>query len=537
MTGQATACIKRPGMIRAYPDQVKPAEMTEILPPASSLRLIQSTGKWTHAQLCANDHVAIVTPARVPATLWPQLPETLHGLKNTIRRLGQDGATQLLAASLPPATRVTLARLPAPPAGQPLPESFALLRFAGQLAAELLRERPRRVALLVEGFTGAQRQRLLESLLLALEAHDWQPPQFRKKARAPALRRVQLLGLDRTGDFTRTQAEAGAANLVRWLTALPPNKLTAASYRELLAGLAATHGWELEFLDEAALGRLGAGAFLAVAQGNATRDAGIARLRYRPAGAASRPDLALVGKGIIFDTGGTNLKPFSSMLDMHEDMAGSAVALGLLTALTRLRSPLAVDCWLALTENRSGPLAYKPRDVVTACNGVTIEVIHTDAEGRMALADTLALAGREQPRLMVDFATLTGACMQAVSERYSGVFTNREQLHAPLVAAGRDSGERLWPFPLDEDFDEDLESTVADIRQCAADARADHILAARFLKRFVPEKTPWIHMDLSAASRRQGLGQVPGGPTGFGVRCTLALLLDHAEALHGALAG
>jgi leucyl aminopeptidase len=522
-------------MIRAYPDQVKPAEMTEIPPPTTSLKLTQTTGEWTRRQLCGNDHVAIVTPSRVPASLWPRLPAELQGIKATIRRLGKAGASQLLAASLPPATRITLARLPAAPAGRALPEPFAVLRFAGQLAAELLRERPRRVGLLVEGFAPMDRQRLLEALLLALEAHDWPMPQFRKKLREPALRSVQVLGLDTTIDFSRTRVEAASTNLVRWLTALPPNKLSAAAYRELVAGMAATHGWELEFLDEQALGRLGAGAFLAVAQANATRDAGIARLRYRPAGAAARPDLALVGKGIIFDTGGTNLKPFSSMLDMHEDMAGSAVALGLLSALTRLKSPLAVDCWLALTENRTGPLAYKPRDVVTACNGVTIEVIHTDAEGRMALADTLALAGREQPRLIVDFATLTGACMQAVTERYSGVFTNREQLHAVLVAAGRSSGERLWPFPLDEDFDEDIESPVADVRQCAAEARGDHILAARFLKRFVPEGTPWMHMDLSSASRRQGLGQVPGGPTGFGVRCTLALLLDHADALHEAL--
>lgn len=526
---------KRPGMIRAYPDQVKPAEMTEIPPPAASLRLVQATGQWTRRQLCTNDHVAIVTPSRVPPTLWPQLPAELHGLKGTIRRLGKEGASLTLAASLPPATRVTLARVPAPTTDGLLPEPFALLRFAGQLAAELLRERPRRVALLAEGFEAADRQRLLEALLLALEAHDWPMPQFRKQARKPALRSVQLLGLDEAIDFSRTQAEAASTNLVRWLTALPPNKLTAAAYRELLAGMAATHGWELEFLDEQALGRLGAGAFLAVSQGNATRDAGIARLRYRPAGATGRPDLALVGKGIIFDTGGTNLKPFSSMLDMHEDMAGSAVALGLLSALTRLQSPLAVDCWLALTENRTGPLAFKSRDVVTACNGVTIEVIHTDAEGRMVLADTLALAGREEPAMIMDFATLTGACVQAVTERYSGVFTNRETLHTALVAAGRSSGERLWPFPLDADFDEDIESPIADVRQCAVDARGDHILAARFLKRFVPEGTPWIHMDLSSASRRQGLGQVPGGPTGFGVRCTLALLLDHREALRDAL--
>ena len=144
--------------------------------------------------------------------------------------------------------------------------------------------------------------------------------------------------------------------------------------------------------------RLGAGAFLAVSQGNSTRDAGIVRLKYRPAGAPKQPALALVGKGILFDTGGNNLKTFKHMLDMHVDMGGSAVAVATLQALTSIGYDRPVDCWLAITENRIDAQAYKSRDVVTASNGVTIEVIHTDAEGRMVLADALALAGREGPR-------------------------------------------------------------------------------------------------------------------------------------------
>ena len=262
------------------------------------------------------------------------------------------------------------------------------------------------------------------------------------------------------------------------------------------------------------------------------RDAGIARLRYRPAGKSSQPDLALVGKGIIFDTGGTNTKSAKYMLDMHTDMSGSAVALAVLQALTTLSSPLSVDCWLAITENRSGPSAYKQRDVITASNGVTIEVMHTDAEGRMVLADTLALAGRDKPRLMIDYATLTGTCVQALSERYSGIFSNRESLNDLLTRVGRDSGERVWPFPMDDDFDDDIKSKVADVGQCSTSGEADQILAARFLQRFVPEATAWIHMDLASATRKDGLGHMPGGFTGFGVRYTLALLLDHAADLH-----
>ena len=171
---------------------------------------------------------------------------------------------------------------------------------------------------------------------------------------------------------------------------------------------------------------MGAGAFLAVSRGNATRDAGIVHLAYRPRGAAA-PAVSLIGKGVCFDTGGTNLKTHKSMLDMHIDMEGSAVAVGSLYALHALRSRSAVDCWLAITENRIGPLAYKPQDVVRAHNGTTIQVIHTDAEGRMVLADALSLAARNKPRAMIDYATLTGACVYALTERYSGAFTNRPE--------------------------------------------------------------------------------------------------------------
>ena len=153
-----------------------------------------------------------------------------------------------------------------------------------------------------------------------------------------------------------------------------------------------------------------------------------------------------------------------------------------------------------------------------ASNGVTIQVIHTDAEGRMALADTLALAGRTQPKLMIDFATLTGASVYALTERMSSVFTNRPALADKLVEAGRASGERVWNFPFDADFDSDLESKVADIVQCAVDGKGDHILATRFLSRFVPENVAWAHVDLSSATRSGGLGHINTEITGFGVR-------------------
>jgi leucyl aminopeptidase len=502
------------------------------MPPARGWKVLQAGGRVTRAAIRRLDHLIIVTPHKVPDTLWREVPG-LRTLQSLQQRLGKRATGRPLRGHAD-GTAVTLGAVPREKgATASLPTAFSLLKFAGELTADALADEPRAIGLLARGFAPAEAERVITALLLALGARSWQPPSFRKDARPPTLRTVLILGLDRSLDTARTLAEDDGANLVRWLTALPANKLSAATYRELLASLAKQHGWDFEWLGEAALRKLNAGAFLAVAQGNATPDAGIARLRYRPPGAgkSAPPDLALVGKGIIFDTGGTNLKTAPHMIDMHTDMSGSAVALAVLQALASLNPGMAVDCWLAITENRTGPTAYKQRDVVTASNGVTIEIIHTDAEGRMVLADTLALAGREKPGLILDFATLTGACVYALSERYSGVFSNREVLNDLLVRAGRDSGERVWPFPNDADFDDDLKSKLADVAQCASGGEADHILAARFLQRFVPERTPWIHVDLASALRKDGLAHLPGGPTGFGLRYSLALLLDHGAEL------
>src|SRR5512141_1971543 len=161
-------------------------------------------------------------------------------------------------------------------------------------------------------------------------------------------------------------------------------------------------------------------------------------------------------------------------------------------------------------------------------NGVTIQVVHSDAEGRMVLADTLALASREKPEFILDFATLTGACVAALTERYSGAFTNRSRLHEWLQATGRRSGERVWCFPRDEDFDVELESPIADVMQCTLDNKGDHILAARFLSRFVAPGIPWVHVDLSASEHKGGLAHIPTEFTGFGVRYACHLLGDAA---------
>ena len=214
------------------------------------------------------------------------------------------------------------------------------------------------------------------------------------------------------------------------------------------------------------------------------------------------------------------------MLDMHGDMQGSAVALGTLLAISEMQLPIAADCWLAITENRTGPNAYKSQDVITAANGKTIQTVHTDAEGRMALADALVLASREKPGIIFDYATLTGSVIRALTTRYSGVFTNRSKLHPVLKRIGRNSGERVWPFPIGKEFLEDLKSETADFLQCSAKGSGDHILAASFLAEFVENDVPWVHLDLGAGDNEDGLGHVASKFTGFGVRYTMNAILD-----------
>ncbi len=415
---------------------------------------------------------------------------------------------------------------------KPGASTFERLTLAGKLLRELAGRRPARIGLIVDPSVPDIAQ-WYDALLTAAWTESFALPDFRTERPPPwKLRSIELFAAP-AFDTRRIAASARAGNLVRTLTAMPPSELTAVTYRQLLTQFARQHHLVLRWYSENDLRRLKAGAFLAVARGNAARTAGIAHLRWRgPRGGRTRrrgarvPDVALVGKGILFDTGGINLKPHRSMLDMHTDMSGSAVALASLLALSELNSPVSADAWLAITENNIGPSAYRPQEIVRACNGTTIQVIHTDAEGRMVLADTLALAARTRPRLTIDFATLTGACVYALTERYSGVFTNRPAWGDDLQAAGVNSGERVWNFPLDEDFDSDLESSHADIVQCAVEGKGDHILAARFLKRFIGDELPWVHVDLSSATRRGGLAHVGTEVTGFGVRFTLELLLS-----------
>ncbi|HAJ71394.1 MAG TPA: peptidase M17, partial [Methylophilaceae bacterium] len=179
---------------------------------------------------------------------------------------------------------------------------------------------------------------------------------------------------------------------------------------------------------------------------------------------------------------------------------------------------------LAIAQNHIGPSAYKQNDVIVALNGMTIEVVHTDAEGRMVLADTLTLTSRQKPDVIMDFATLTGSMHTALGDRMSGVISNRPALACQAVGAGVSSGERVVSFPFDEDYDSDLDSDIADIKQCTLEGGADHIHAARFMAKFIEHEVPWLHVDLSSYNRKEGLGAVQSSVNGFGVGLGLALI-------------
>ncbi len=384
----------------------------------------------------------------------------------------------------------------------------------------LLGENPKSIGIVALG-NETQRRRAAELAVYGAWVNGAPLPVRKKKDERKPLQKIELFGFTDKKIFAPLKAQAEGNLLCRELTVMPPNELTPALYRERIKKLAQRNGWRHEEFDMKKLRKMGAGAFVAVAQGSDPEDAAIVHLSYQHPKA--KQTVALVGKGICFDTGGHNLKPSRYMHNMHEDMNGSAVALGILLAATQNKLAVNLDCWLALAQNHISPKAYKQNDIVKALNGTTIEIVHTDAEGRMVLADTLTLAARAKPDLMIDFATLTGSMATALGSRYSGVLGNRDELVQRAVNISKQSGERLCVFPMDEDYEAGLESKVADIKQCSLAGEADHILAARFLKRFIND-VPWLHVDLSSSRCEEGLGIVASDVTGFGVAWGLGML-------------
>lgn len=477
------------------------------------VQLKQSLRMADENSLARASHLLLVLPAHQPDGL--PFAELLHARLKRERTKYADLAHTPLRGDLPGGGLASWVVLKA---GQTPFQRHTGLRTALKV---LLAENPQNLVIAVYGDDAFRQQAAADAYYVA-SINAVELPSRKAKYKSPRLRTIALHGWHDADDFSGLTALVAGNALTRQLTMLPPNELTPAAYRKKIAGLAKMHGWQHEEYDMQKLKQMGAGAFVAVGQGSEPQDAAIVHLTYKPK--SSKHRISLIGKGICFDTGGHNLKPARYMHGMHEDMNGSAVVLGILLAATQSRLPVKIDCWLAIAQNHIGPKAYKQNDVVTALNGTTIEIVHTDAEGRMVLADTLTLASRQKPQFMMDFATLTGSMAVALGDRYSGIIGNRPELLCKAIGAGTAAGERVCALPFDEDYEEDLESTIADIKQCTLDGAADHVLAARFLAKFIDGDLPWLHVDLSSYSRKGGLGAVASDVNGFGVGFGLEMI-------------
>jgi leucyl aminopeptidase len=304
---------------------------------------------------------------------------------------------------------------------------------------------------------------------------------------------------------------------------MPPAEL-AASAQALLASSAV----EVSVLDEKALAKGGYGGILAVGQGS-SRPPRLIRMHYSPAGATKH--IALVGKGITFDTGGISLKPPASMHEMKADMSGAAAVIATMHAVAALKLPIAVTAYAACAENMPGGNAQRPGDVISAYGGRTIEVLNTDAEGRLVMADALVRAAEDKPDAVFDIATLTGAAVVALGFRTAGVIGDEDPRNMVLAAAAK-AGEEFWPMPMPEELRAPMDSLVADIANIGI-REGGMLSAALFLKDFIADGLPWAHLDIAgpAFNAQAAHGYTHKGGVGFGIRTLLALL--ETAALEG----
>jgi leucyl aminopeptidase len=320
------------------------------------------------------------------------------------------------------------------------------------------------------------------------------------------------------------EAVSAGVKLTRDLANHPSNTATPTYLAEQAAGIAQRHGMHSEAWDAERMAAEGMGSLLSVAAGSPEPPRFIV-IEHAPPGTASDAPLVLVGKAVTFDTGGISLKPGLRMGAMKYDMAGGAAVLGAMEAVGRLALPKRVVGIIGATENMPSGTATKPGDIVKAMNGVTIEVLNTDAEGRMVLADCLSYAKRLEPAAVVDLATLTGAIVIALGSQCAGLFSNDEALAAQLEAASRASGELLWRMPLVAAYDDMIKSDFADIKNVAdtSPSPAGAVYGAKFLQRFV--SYPWAHLDIAGTAWDvKDNPLLPKGATGYGVRLLVAWL-------------
>jgi leucyl aminopeptidase len=329
-------------------------------------------------------------------------------------------------------------------------------------------------------------------------------------------------GVENAAERGRILAEA--QNFTRALVNEPANRLTPSKVAEAARETAAAYGLECEILDRARMEQLGMGALLGVAQGSAEPPA-LAVIRYKPAQGGSAAHLGLVGKGVTFDSGGISIKPSDGMEKMKYDMAGGAAMIGAMRAIAQLKPSIAVTAFIPCVENMPGSRAQRPGDIVTAMSGKTIEVINTDAEGRLILADALEYARKQGCTHLVDAATLTGAIVVALGHLNVGLFANDDALRDRVLQAAKAEGERMCPMPLEDDYKEYLKSAFADLANVGG-RWGGAVTAAMFLKEFAGD-TPWVHLDIAGTAwLDEPKPFLAKGPAGVPVRTLVRLATE-----------
>lgn len=373
----------------------------------------------------------------------------------------------------------------------------------------------------------------ISALLLAARLRAWRHDAYRTKLsddQKPSLAEIAVVGAPdgAAAAWERENALAEGIEFARQLVTEPANIIYPESFVARCHDRMGGTGLTLRVLDDVQMRELGMGALLGVAQGS-ERPARLLAIEWL-GGAASDKPVAFVGKGVTFDTGGISIKPAAGMEDMKWDMGGAAAVAGTMLALARRKAKANVIGVCGLVENMPDAKAQRPGDVVTSMSGQTIEVINTDAEGRLVLCDALTWVQREYaPAAVVDLATLTGAIIAALGNEYGGLFANDEDLAAKLTAAGLASGDKLWRFPMGSTYEKMLDSPIADMKNIGS-RYAGSITAAQFLQRFIDKGTPWAHLDIAGMVWADKPGQTwDKGATGYGVRLLDRYVRDNLE--------
>jgi leucyl aminopeptidase len=385
------------------------------------------------------------------------------------------------------------------------------------------------------GFVGAPDRAAAANIAFGARLASYRFDAYRPSLKAekkPTLVTVSIATDSAAGarsDYAPLAAKAEGVELARNLVSEPPNVLHPESYAERIQALADL-GLEVEVLDVPAMTKLGMGSLLGVGQGS-DKASRLVVLKWMGAKDKKGAPVALVGKGVTFDTGGISLKPGLNMQDMKGDMGGSAAVVGAMSAIARRKAKANVVGLVGLVENMPDGKAQRPGDIVRAAAGKTIEIQNTDAEGRLVLADVLWYAQKKfNPKAMVDLATLTGAIITSLGHEHAGVFSNSDELVAQLTAAGQAEGEPVWRLPMGPGYDKLIDSDVADMKNIGG-AAGGSITAAQFLARFVDEGRVWAHLDIAGTAWKPGNDNPlePTWATGWGVRILDRLIADNYE--------